>query len=325
MPRYLVTGAAGFIGHWLSRRLLRDGGHVIGLDNLNLAYDPRIKLWRLAQLDAHPQFRFCEADVTDPCALEPAFKGAKFSAVFHLAARAGGPQSVRQAGRYLMANAIGTQRVMEACTAHGAEKLVLASTSSVYGATEDLPIGEGHPTDRPRSPYAASKRAAEVLAHAHHHSHGLDVTVLRYFTVYGPAGRPDMSLFRFIRWIREGDPIVVHGDGRQSRDFTYVGDIVDGTVAASAPAGYEIVNLGSGAPVRLCDALRLIEGCLGRKARVRRAGVPRVDVRATWADTRKAQVLLGWQARSALSEGIERAVRWYVDNRSWARELDLPK
>lgn len=324
MPTYLVTGAAGFIGHWLAAQLLDAGAQVVGLDNLNHAYDPVIKHWRLAQLERRAGFRFVRADITDRSCLDAEFKRARFAAVFHLAARAGAPQSVAQPDTYLNANAIGTQHVLDACSAHGVAKLVLASTSSVYGASENLPLHEHCDTGRPRSPYAASKLAAEALAHAHHHVHGLDVTVLRYFTVYGPAGRPDMSLFRFVHWIREGQPITVHGDGSQYRDFTYVADIARGTAAAEAAAGFEVINLGSNLPVTLRDALRVIEECLGRKALIQQAAVPRVDVPATWADVRKARELLGWQPETSLRAGIEEMVRWYEDNRDWARRLALP-
>lgn len=324
MPTYLVTGAAGFIGHRLSARLLDAGAQVVGLDNLNDSYDPAIKRWRLAQLERRAGFRFARADITDRSCLDAEFKHARFAAVFHLAARAGAPQSVARPGSYISANAIGTQHVLDACSAHGVGKLVLASTSSVYGASEHLPLRECGDTGRPRSPYAASKLAAEALAHAHHHLHGLDVTVLRYFTVYGPAGRPDMSLFRFVRWIREGQPITLHGDGSQSRDFTYVADIARGTAAAEAVTGFEVINLGSNAPVALNDALHLIEECLGRKAVIRQAALPRVDVPATWADLGKARRLIGWQPETSLQTGIEEMVRWYEDNRGWACQLALP-
>lgn len=322
-PRYLLTGAAGFIGHWVARRLLDAGAEVVGVDSLNDYYDPRIKHWRLRQLERMAGFRFARADVTDPRALARAAPE-PYDAVFHLAARAGAPQSVSDPNAYLEANALGTQNVLNLCTERGVPKLVLASTSSVYGSRNPLPVAESGDTGRPTSPYAASKRAAEALAHAHHHVHGLDVTVLRYFTVYGPAGRPDMSLFRFIRWIREGVPIVVHGDGSQSRDFTYVSDVARGTVLAAAPLGFEVINLGSSAPVQLREALRIIESCLGRKARIRRAPVHRVDISATWADIGKALRLLGWEPETTLEDGIERTVRWYQDNRRWARRLVLP-
>ena len=323
MPAFLLTGAAGFIGHWVARQLLDAGAEVVGIDNLNGAYDPRIKTWRLAQLRHRSGFRFRRADIVDRAALDAVSATAQFDAVLHLAARAGAPRSVKKPHSYITANATGTQNVLDLCTARGVPKLVLASTSSVYGSGNPLPLSEESGTGSPRSPYAASKRAAEALAHAHHHVHGLDITVLRYFTVYGPAGRPDMSLFRFIRWIREGVPIVLHGDGSQSRDFTYVADVARGTIRAAAPLGFEVINLGSSAPVELREALALIEECLGRRATIRREPVQRVDVRATWADIGKARRLLGWKPTTALQEGIEEMVKWYLDNREWARELAL--
>lgn len=324
MPAYLLTGVAGFIGYWVARRLLDDGASVVGIDSLNDYYDPRIKLWRLRQLRGTGGFRFAKADVTDRRSLAEAAGANRYDAVFHLAARAGAPQSVSEPNRYIEANAVGTQNVLDLCTGSGVPKLVLASTSGVYGSGNPLPLEEASDTGRPRSPYAASKKAAEVLAHAHHHVHGLDVTVLRYFTVYGPAGRPDMSLFRFIRWIREDVPITLHGDGSQSRDFTYVTDVARGTAQAAIPLGFEIVNLGSSGPVELREALRIIEECLGRKARIRRSEVHRVDVDATWADIGKARRLLSWEPETDLRSGVEKAVRWYVDNRAWASKLVLP-
>lgn len=324
MPAYLLTGVAGFIGHWVARELLSTGAEIVGIDNLNDAYDPRIKRWRLEQLAGRPNFRFAEIDVADKEALGATCGRRSFDAVFHLAARAGAPQSVARPHAYIAANVVGTQNVLDTCRELGVPKLVMASTSSLYGNAAHLPIAEDADTDRPRSPYAASKKAAEALCHAHHHVHGLDVTVLRYFTVYGPAGRPDMSLFRFIRWIREGVPVVMHGDGSQSRDFTYVRDVVRGTAAAARPLGYEVVNLGSNAPVPLMEALRMIEECLGRKAHIEHAPVHRVDVSATWADCAKAERLLGWRSLTSLRDGIEETVRWYLDNREWARHLALP-
>ncbi len=324
MPTYLVTGAAGFVGHWVARRLLDDGAGVVGIDNLNDYYDPRIKRWRLEQLGDRAGFRFTQADVTDRDALARVAATDRYDAVFHLAARAGAPQSVSEPDRYIATNTLGTQNVLDLCTATDIPKLVMASTSGVYGSGNPLPLSEESDTGRPRSPYAASKKAAELLAHAHHHVHGLDVTVLRYFTVYGPAGRPDMSLFRFVRWIREGVPITLHGDGSQSRDFTFVGDVARGTVQAVSTLGFEIINLGSGAPVELREALRIIEECLGRKARIRRFPVHRVDVAATWADNSKARRVLAWQPATTIQNGIENTVRWYVDNRKWAQQLVLP-
>ena len=323
MSSYLLTGAAGFIGYWVAQRLLARGDRVTGIDNLNDAYDPRLKHWRLSQLEGFPRFRFEHVDVVDRGALSEAFEAGPYDAVFHLAARAGAPASVLRPGEYITANATGTQNVLDKCTISRVRKLVLASTSSVYGHATRLPVSEGADEGQVRSPYAASKKAAELLAHAHHHVHGLDITVLRYFTVYGPAGRPDMSLFRFIRWIREGVPIVLHGDGTQTRDFTFVGDIARGTTRAATPLGFEVINLGSAAPVELRAAIRLIEECLGRRARIRQSAMPKVDVPHTWAAIDKARLLLDWSPETALSEGIEQMVRWYLDNRDWARRLDL--
>ncbi len=323
MLTHLVTGAAGFIGHWVATRLLDEGADVVGIDNLNDYYDPRIKRWRLDQLQRRAGFRFIRADVTDREALAGAAGKNRYEAVFHLAARAGAPQSVREPGVYIDTNVVGTQNVLDLCVATDTPKLVLASTSGVYGGGNPLPLSEESDTTKPKSPYAASKRAAEALAYAHHHVHGLDITVLRYFTVYGPAGRPDMSLFRFIRWIREGAPIMLHGDGTQSRDFTYVGDVARGTVQAMLPLGFEILNFGSNAPAELREALRIIEECLGRKAEIRYLPIHRVDVEATWADNSKARRLLAWQPETPLQDGIENTVRWYLDNREWARRLVL--
>ena len=324
MPTYMLTGAAGFIGHWVARQLLASGSEVVGVDNLNDAYDPRLKHWRLQQLAMHDGFQFAKLDILDREGLAAIFGRHDFRAIFHLAARAGAPQSVQEPRTYIDANAAGTQNLLDLCTEYRVGKLVLASTSSVYGTGNPLPLDENARTDRPRSPYAASKKAAEMLAHAHYHVHGLSVTVLRYFTVYGPAGRPDMSLFRFIRWIREGVPIVLHGDGSQSRDFTYVADIAHGTVSAAGAPGYEIVNLGSDEPVELREALRIIEECLGRKAEIRHAPILRVDVPATWAAVEKAKRVLGWRPETKLHDGIEQMVRWYSENRRWARDLTLP-
>ncbi len=324
MRNFLVTGAAGFIGHWVARQLLDAGNRVVGIDNLNDAYDPRLKQWRRQQLEADPRFEFRRVDLGDDRGCRNALSHSRFDAALHLAARAGAPQSVLRPRSFLQANIVGTQNLLQLCTEMGIPKLVVASTSSVYGGGNPMPLQEDSDTDSPRSPYAASKRAAELLAHAHHYIHGLDVTVLRFFTVYGPAGRPDMSLFRFIRWVREGEPVILHGDGSQSRDFTYVEDIARGTIDAVKPLGYEVVNLGSDEPVRLMAALRLIEDYVGRKAKIQRAPVPRVDVRATWAAIDKARQLLSWKPSTALEAGIEQMVRWYVDNRTWARHLELP-
>ena len=239
----------------------------------------------------------------------------------HLGAQAGVQASVSDPWTYYETNVLGTLNTLELCRELGVEKFILASTSSVYGADTPRPFREDSDTSRPLSPYAASKKAAETLTYAYHHLHGLDATVLRYFTVYGPAGRPDMSIFRFVRSIAEGDPITVTGDGRQERDFTFVDDIARGTVAALKPLGYEVINLGGDRPVVLADAIGIIEGALRQTAAIEYAPMPSADVPATWADIRRAEKLLGWRPQVPIEEGVERTVRWYLENREWAKEI----
>jgi UDP-glucuronate 4-epimerase len=320
MARYLLTGAAGFIGSNVAALLLSEGHTVVGIDNLNDAYDVRLKQWRLERLEAKPGFAFRRLDITDRSALAH-LDDVPFDAVINLAARAGVRPSVRDPWVYLETNMTGTLNLLELCRERAVEKFVLASTSSLYGAHNPRPFREDADTNRPLSPYAASKKAAEALCYTFHYLHGLDITVLRYFTVYGPAGRPDMSLFRFVQWIREGRPVLVYGDGQQSRDFTYVDDIARGTVAALKPMGYKVVNLGSDEPIVLMDAIRKLEGLVGRKAHLAFQPHHPADVRATWADIRKAEQLLGWRPQVQFEEGLGRLVRWYEANRDWAKDI----
>ena len=318
----LVTGAAGFIASRVCERLLQDGHSVVGIDNLNDAYDPRLKEWRLARLTEHPGFSFARLDIEDRGTLdERIFGRAGFDAVINLAARAGVRQSVDDPFVYASANFEGTLNLLELCRRHGVPKFVLASSSSLYGASNAMPYREDQPTDRPLSPYAATKKAAEALCHSYHYLHGLDVTVFRYFTVYGPAGRPDMSPFRFTQWIAEGRPVTVYGDGTQSRDFTFVDDIARGTVAGLKPLGFEVINLGSDTPVQLIDAIRMIEASLGKPAQLEFTGRHKADVQATWADISKAERLLGWRPETDLQTGIDRMTSWYRENRAWAKDI----
>ena len=322
--RILLTGCAGFIGAKTAEVLLNEGHQVVGFDNLNEAYDPKLKHWRLRQLQNHPNFRFVQVDISEWEPTKRVFEEhLPYDAVINLAARAGVRQSVENPWVYIATNTTGALNLLELCRLHGIHKYVLASTSSLYGNNE-RPFREDLPTDRPLSPYASSKKGAETLCYTYHHLYGLDITVLRYFTVYGPAGRPDMSIFRFIRWIAEGEPIQVFGDGLQERDFTYVDDIAQGTVAALKPLGYEIINLGGDRPVSLKWIIETIEKLVGKKAIWHTAPMHPADVKATWADITKARTLLGWEPQVSLEEGLRRSVAWYLENRDWAKEVKLP-
>lgn len=321
-----MTGVAGFIGSKVAEFLL-DGGHtVVGVDNLNDAYDVRLKMWRLKQLQGREGFTFHRTDICDRQALGNVFVEVSgsppFDAVINLAARAGVRPSIDTPEVYFETNVNGTLHLLEQCRKTGVQKFVLASSSSLYGESKDLPYREDANTDRPISPYAASKKAAEVLCHSYHHLFGLDITIFRYFTVFGPAGRPDMSPFRFVQWITEGRPLTLYGDGSQSRDFTYVDDIARGTIAGLKPVGFEVFNLGSDKPVAIVDAIRLIERLVGRKAEIVLKARHPADVFATWADVSRASAKLGWRATVPTHEGFERLVRWYQANRPWAAKID---
>lgn len=332
--RYLVTGCAGFIASKVVQLLLDAGHDVVGVDNLNDAYDPRLKSWRLDRLLPCPRFRFHALDVSNRAAVEALFAedarhptatdaSSPYAAVVNLAARAGVRTSVENPWVYYQANCEGTLNLLDLCRRFGVKKLLLASSSSLYGDSTAVPFREDADTDRPLSPYAASKKAAETLAYAYHHLHEIDVSVVRYFTVYGPAGRPDMSVLRFIRRIAEGEPIVVFGDGSQQRDFTYVDDIARGTVAALRPLGYEVFNLGGDRPVSLCWVIDRISSLVGKPVEIERRDAHSADVLATWADISKAKRLLDWTPEVSLEEGLRRSVAWYFENREFAVSLDL--
>ncbi len=326
MSTILVTGACGFIGWKVCEKLLAGGLAVIGVDNVNEAYDMRLKDWRLAQLRKRSGFTFTRLDIGDREALRSfgrstAGRG-RVDAMINLAARAGVRNSVADPWVYLDTNVTGNLNLLELCRELEIGRFVLASTSSLYGQHNPRPFREDADTDRPLSPYAASKKAAEAMSYSYHALHGLDVTVLRFFTVYGPAGRPDMSLFRFVQWISEGREVTVFGDGSQQRDFTYVDDVANGVVAAlTAGSGHEVVNLGSDEPIVLNDAIRLIEQLVGRRAAIRHQERHPADVDATWADIAKARRLLGWQPDTDFATGVGELVDWYRRNRDWARDI----
>lgn len=347
---YLVTGVAGFIAARVAEMLVAQGHRVVGVDNLNDYYDVRLKDHRLSRLldrtpslsadsrksvfSAEPSeknqqpltnnlgtFRFHPLDVEDRAGVEALFAGERFDGVVHLAARAGVRASLEAPHAFLATNTTGALNVLEAMRRHDVKKLVLASTSSVYAGCP-VPYREDQAVGTPLSPYAATKQAAELLAYAYHRLHGIDVSVLRYFTVFGPAGRPDMSPFRFIEAVIAGRALEIHGDGRQTRDFTFVDDIARGTVLALRPLGYEVVNLGGGRrPLALLDAIALMERFTGRPALRNHRPFHAADVADTAADIGKADRLLGWRPEVDVEEGFRRAVEWHLANRAWLASL----
>lgn len=324
MDKYLVTGAAGFIASVVSEQLLDSGAEVVGIDNLNDAYDPRMKEYRLARLQEYPGFTFLKLDISDRSVLDDdRLKNGGFKAVINLAARAGVRDSLKDPWVYLDTNATGTLNLLEYCLREGIGKFLLASTSSIYGENAPLPTPETAENSRPLQAYAASKKAAEVMAHAYHYLHGLDVSVVRYFTVYGPAGRPDMVMFRFTKWIVEGENVHLHGDGEQSRGFTFVDDIARGTIAALKPVGYEIFNLGGHEVITINKLIQILEGILGKQARIERHPRHPADMLTSQADVTKAQQILGWEPQVSLEEGVQALVDWYLSERDWAKEIRL--
>jgi len=328
MSTYLVTGVAGFIAARIAEMLLEGGNTVVGVDNLNDAYDVRMKEYRLGRLRAHPNFSFHQLDISDREVIDQLGKrtsqtsdGPLFDAIFNLAARAGVRQSVENPWVYVDTNITGTLNMLELCLRHGIPKLVLASTSSIYGADAPLPTPEDADSNHPLQPYAASKKGAETLCHSYHFLYNLDITIFRYFTVYGPAGRPDMSMFRFAKWITEGETVRVNGDGEQSRGFTYIDDIARGTILGLKPLGYEIINLGGHETIRINQVIELMEELTHKKARVEHLPLNPADMLANWANVDKAKRLLGWEPDVSLVDGVTRLVDWYNAERSWASQI----
>ncbi len=320
MARYLVTGAAGFIAARVSELLIADGHSVVGIDNMNDSYDVRMKEHRLRSLSKEASFTFHEADISDRKIVDK-FQGDSFDGVINLAARAGVRDSVQDPWIYIDANMTGTLNMLEIARRNSVPKFILASTSSVYGENAPLPTPESAESDRPLQPYAATKKGAEALCHAYHFLHGIDVTVVVYFTVYGPKGRPNMSMFRFVQSIFEDKPIQLFGDGEQTRGFTYIDDIARGTILALKPVGYEIVNLGGHQSISINKLISIFESAIGKKAIVERKPLDKADMLASWADVTHAGELLGWEPNVSLEEGVGRLVDWYKAERSWARQI----
>lgn len=327
MNNILVTGCCGFIGYKVSELLLNQGSPVIGIDNMNDYYDPRLKEWRLKQLRVKSEklrvsFSFHQCDIADFNAVKTVFATHKIDAVINLAARAGVRASVKDPWAYLDTNLKGTLNLLECCKTNDVKKFVLASTSSVYGDNKKMPFSVSDNTDHPLAPYSATKKGAEVMCYSYNYLYGIDTTVLRYFTVYGPAGRPDMSIFRFIKNIDIGKPIPVFGDGRQKRDFTYIDDIADGTIKGLKKVGYDTFNLGNDRPVQLLYVINLIEEHLDKKAEIQWLPLHRADITATWADIGPSREKLGWSPRTSIEDGIAKTVKWYIDNKEFVISLN---
>ncbi len=323
MAHYLITGAAGFIGARTSSILIEQGHTVVGVDNMNDAYDVRIKEFRLKNLQKLSDFEFVRDDISDREILnrQSPITNRPFDAVINLAARAGVRYSVSDPWVFLNSNVIGTLNMLELCRQTGCRKFLLASTSSIYGANPPYPTPETASSSEPLQPYAASKKGAEVLAHSYRYLHNIDVSIVRYFTVFGPAGRPDLAIFRFVQRITEGQPIRVNGDGEQSRGFTYIDDIARGSIAALKPLGYEIINLGGHETITINNLIKLTEEIVGKQAIVEYGPPDLADMRSNWADVSKARAMLGWEPRVGLREGITRLFEWYRAEREWAKDI----
>ncbi|MCC6201619.1 MAG: NAD-dependent epimerase [Gammaproteobacteria bacterium] len=330
--KVLVTGAAGFIGARLCERLLERGDQVVGVDNLNDYYDVRLKQARLARLQGQQRFAFHKLDIADRTAMERLFATERPQRVMNLAAQAGVRYSLQNPHAYVEANVIGFLNVLEGCRHHGVEHLVYASTSSVYGANTNMPFSVNDNVDHPVSMYAATKKANELMAHSYSHLFRLPTTGLRFFTVYGPWGRPDMSLFLFTRNILAGEPIDVFNHGNHRRDFTYVDDIVEGVLRAidrvatpnlnwdgahpepgTSLAPYRVYNIGANRPVPLLEFIATLERCLGRKAQMNMLPLQPGDVPDTYADVDTLVADVGYRPRTSIEEGIARFVAWYKD------------
>ncbi|MEN6521638.1 MAG: NAD-dependent epimerase [Armatimonadota bacterium] len=329
--KILVTGAAGFIGFHVSKRLLDRGDEVVGIDNLNDYYDIRLKEARLAQLVERPGFSFTKLDVADRAGMAEYFAAEKPQRVVHLAAQAGVRYSLQNPHAYIDSNLVGFCNILEGCRHNGVEHLVYASSSSVYGSNKKLPFSVDDNVDHPVSLYAATKKANELMAHTYSHLYGLPTTGLRFFTVYGPWGRPDMALFIFTKAILEGRPIDVYNYGKMKRDFTYIDDIVEGVVRvldnvpqpnaayadaefltpAQSPAPYKVYNIGNHSPTELLHFIEVLEKCLGKKAQMNLLPMQPGDVPATFADVDALMNDVGFKPDTPIEVGIERFVGWY--------------
>ncbi len=323
MKHVLVTGAAGFIASRICEFLLDDGIEVTGIDILNDIYDRRLKEYRLDKLTGREGFHFAKTDITDFEALEKLFTNAKFDACINIAGIPGVRLSMKDPWLYLDVNTKGTLNLLESCRRHDVQKFIQASTSSIYGENAPYPTDETASSDRPLQPYSASKKGAEAECHAYHYLYDLDVTIFRFFTVYGPAGRPDMAIYRFVKWISEGEPIRLNGDGEQTRGFTYVDDIARGCVAGLKPVGYEIMNLGGHESISINELIHKLEEIIGKPAVIEHLPVVKADMLANLADISKARRLLNWEPEVSLDEGLRRTAAWYQAEREFLKDIRI--
>ncbi len=314
MPKtILVTGAAGFIGFHVAQALLKRGDVVIGVDNFNAYYDPQLKADRNGRLEKYENYKLYRVDITDQAALNDVFAKEKIDTICHLAAQAGARYSIDHPAEYVQTNIQGTVNIFEVARRGGAKDIIFASSSSVYG-NNPVPWEETQPINKPINPYGASKRATELLAYAYHHLYGLNMTILRFFTVYGPWGRPDMAYFKFADKIAKGEPIDVYNKGQMKRDFTYIDDIVAGTVAAlDNPRPYEIYNLGNHQSEKLGKFIRLIEENLGKEAQKNYLPLQPGDFLENFADIAKAKKDLYFEPKTSLEEGIKKFIAWHKE------------
>jgi UDP-glucuronate 4-epimerase len=309
----LITGGAGFIGSHLAERLLERGDRVVALDLFDSFYDPAIKRRNVRAALGHDRYRLVEGDIRDDRGLDELFGGEGVRAVVHLAARAGVRPSIHDPRLYTAVNLDGTTALLEACRRHGVRRFVFGSSSSVYGDNPKVPFGEDDPVDHPISPYAATKRAGELLCHAHHHVFGLEIACLRFFTVYGPRQRPEMAIHKFAARLAAGAEIELYGDGSSARDYTYVDDIVEGILLAlERSRGYHVWNLGGSRTTTLAQLVDKLAARLGVSARVRHRPREPGDVERTWADVTRAERELGWRPSVGLDEGLDRFVEWFL-------------
>ena len=321
--KILVTGSCGFIGFHVAQKLLEEGNQVIGTDNFNDYYDPKLKQYRENILKNNTNYIPYKIDIENKQELEKIFEENEIDAVINLAARAGVRKSLENPYVYLSTNVNGTLNLLEIMKDRSIKKFVLASSSSLY-AGQEPPFSEDMPVNKPISPYAATKKAAEMLCYTYHHLFDIDVTVLRYFTVFGPAGRPDMSYFRFISSIMKGKPVTIYGDGKQKRDFTYIGDIAAGTVKALSKKGFDIINLGGGnEPVSIIYMIRIIEFLIDRKAKINFEDFHNADMKLTSASIQKAQKVLNWKPENDFEEGIKKTVQWFKDNKALLNRIEI--